>query len=406
MSTHDSVVFMFTRDPLTSVNAKSIHVFEVFKNLTRLHRSILLVPDVDDSLYSHSNILAVPHVNLGSSFRFLRVISFQVALYLWLRQLVAMLRRHHPQITIIFYVRQSVFFPAPLIFAARYFIPTILEVNGAVELEMRLHSHRNVKPLIVLVHLILRWYYSLVHHVVVVTPQLKRFLMTVHRVPSKKISIIENGTNTQHFKPLKMETARKLVGLPDHWKASHVVGFVGNMEPWQGLETLLRAASVLRHQEQNVKFLLVGDGKLTRNLKEMTRRWHLERFVMFTGKVPYSDVPVYINAFDVVVTPFIRQRNDEIGLSPLKVYDALACGKAVISSRIPNLEFIEQVKCGLLVEPENARALAAAIKSFFEQSKESQAQMGMNGRRYVVEKHDWFTCAQQISILVASLSRS
>ena len=45
-----------------------------------------------------------------------------------------------------------------------------------------------------------------------------------------------------------------------------------------------------------------------------------DKFI-FTGAVPYEEVPKYINSSDVCVAPFVRARNERIGLSPLKNYE-------------------------------------------------------------------------------------
>jgi len=121
--------------------------------------------------------------------------------------------------------------------------------------------------------------------------------------------------------------------------------------------------------------------------------------------VSYHKVPLYINASDVCVAFFRRERNDRCGLSPLKLYEYLACGKAVIVSRLSGLELVEQHRTGILVEPENLPELATAIIRLL-QTNELRKQMGENGRRYVVEYQSWKKVAERVADVCRRLVNS
>ena len=89
----------------------------------------------------------------------------------------------------------------------------------------------------------------------------------------------------------------------------------------------------------------------------------------------------------------------KIGLSPLKVYEYGACGKPVVASRIKNLEFIEQNNIGKLVNPEDPKELAIAIKTMLGNPEEGKI-MGMNARMLMEEKYNWDSIAQLIQIKI------
>ena len=90
---------------------------------------------------------------------------------------------------------------------------------------------------------------------------------------------------------------------------------------------------------------------------------------IFTEAVPYEDVPKYINASDVCIAPFITARYMKIGLSPLKIYEYMACKNPIVPSRISNLGFIKQNNAGILVESENPKKLANAIIKLLKDTK-------------------------------------
>ena len=74
-------------------------------------------------------------------------------------------------------------------------------------------------------------------------------------------------------------------------------------------------------------------------------------------------VPTYIAASDVCVAPFTAERNLWSGVSPLKVYEYLACGRPIVVSAVPGTtQLIQEYGCGIAVPPGDAHALAQAIE--------------------------------------------
>ena len=102
--------------------------------------------------------------------------------------------------------------------------------------------------------------------------------------------------------------------------------FVGHLAAWQGVEFLIYASPLILGKCPEIRFLVVGDGVMRDKLLELVSEFGLADKFVFTGRVPYECVPLYINAADVCVAPFIRERNSKIGLSALKTYEYLACG--------------------------------------------------------------------------------
>ncbi len=131
-------------------------------------------------------------------------------------------------------------------------------------------------------------------------------------------------------------------------------------------------------------------------LLNLSRELGIEDRFIFTGVVPYDRVPAYINASDVCAAPFILARNAKIGLSPLKLYEYMACGKPVVASAISGVaDALEASKGGISVLPENPEALAGAILKLLE-NKELRASMGSKGLSYVTENYSWYSVARQV----------
>jgi glycosyltransferase involved in cell wall biosynthesis len=174
------------------------------------------------------------------------------------------------------------------------------------------------------------------------------------------------------------------------------VCFVGHLAAWQGVEFLIHASPLILKKCPDVHFLIVGDGVMKDKLMETASKLGFSDKFTFTGRIPYEQVPFYINAADVCVAPFIKERNSKIGLSALKTYEYLACGKPIVASGISGVkDLIEASGGGLSVTPESPEELATAVvKLLLDES--TRTLMGERGRRYVVENHSWDGVARKI----------
>jgi glycosyltransferase involved in cell wall biosynthesis len=233
--------------------------------------------------------------------------------------------------------------------------------------------------------------------IVAVTPRIKEVLVAEYGIEKDKIAVVENGANTDLFTPTDTDEARRRANLSG---ADHFVTFVGNLLQWQGVEYLIRSVPYVLEEFPTTRFLIVGGGTTKPALVDLARGIGVSDSVIFTEVVPYENVPMYLNASEICVAPFIRGRNERSGVSPLKIHEYGACGKAVVASRLPGLEFVEQCQTGLLVQPESAEELARAIVKLLR-DPELRKRMGENGRKYVVENRSW----ESVAISVAAVSR-
>jgi glycosyltransferase involved in cell wall biosynthesis len=267
-------------------------------------------------------------------------------------------------------------------------IPVIMEVNG-ISNETGLLP----KPIAKIVNMALCNRFSIATHIVTVTPKLKEFLQLNYNLPSDKISIVENGANIDLFKPMKKEQALKELSLDPNLK---YVCFVGHLAPWQGVEYLIKSSSHILRKCPNTKFIIVGDGPKIDELKELTNTLNVSSNYLFTGYVNYETVPVYINASDICVAPFVLERNDKIGLSALKIYEYLACGKPVVASKIEGIEeLLSASNGGISVTPEDVCDLSKNVVRLL-QDEELCNKMGIEGYKFIRDYHSWKIAAENV----------
>lgn len=239
-----------------------------------------------------------------------------------------------------------------------------------------------------------RFSLSLASKVVVVTENLRNYIVSHYHVPFAKVGVFHNGVNVRTFVPQDSLTCKHKVGLNPK---KRYIGFVGNLISWQGLDDLLEAFSYLDASCEDCQLLIVGEGFELHRLKNLARTLGIVPQVDFVGQVPHELVPHYINACDICVGPFkSKGRNSVTGLSPLKIYEYLACGRPILASAVPGLTFVARERVGRVFEPENVADLASTLGELLAMSDEQRQEMGARARLLAVERFSWDSVVEQI----------
>ena len=379
-------IFMVCDVWLDGRDAQTTHVLELFKNLGKLRDTHLFAPRPKKLVNEAQNTIFVPTVMpiFKSAF-------YQLFLFLYL---IHYCFKFSPDVI---YGRLSNLSFSFFFISKIFRIPYVIEVNGLLIDEEKMIGRPKV--LTRLTGLNEKLNYKQADKIVAVTQGIKDGIKELHSIPDEKIVVIPNGANTDLFKPMHQEKAKKELKLEEK---KNYICFVGNLAPWQGVEFLIQSAPLILKESPHTKFLIIGDGPMKEELIDLTEQMAVSDKFIFTGVVPYEDVPKYINASDVCVASFIRKRNLKIGLSPLKIYEYAACGKPIAASRIPNLEFIEKQKAGILVEPENPKELAKAIIKLLKDER-LRRELGENGRKYVTKNHSWEAVARRVAEVCKSV---
>jgi glycosyltransferase involved in cell wall biosynthesis len=292
----------------------------------------------------------------------------------------------------VIYLRQGLFEVFPPILARLFGVPYVIEKNGIMEDEFRSRGFSEI--VIKILRLAEEINFRLSDKIVCVTEGIKREIVRRYKVNEGKLVVIPNGANIELFRPLDKHECRRKLGLEED---AFYIGFVGSFAPWQGLDILIEAAKQLKEQGYcQIKYILVGSGERELSLRQKVREYKLEQEIRFIGRVTYEQVVYYVNACDIAIAPFTKERNSIIGVSPLKLYEYLACGRPVIASRVDGIkEVIEEGKCGYLFEPGDAEELAKRIIQSY-QERDTLQEMGVRGRRLVESKYSWKMTAKRV----------
>ena len=121
--------------------------------------------------------------------------------------------------------------------------------------------------------------------------------------------------------------------------------------------------------------------------------------------MPHSDVPLWIGATDVCLTPLLSDIGEYYAGSPLKLFEYMACERAVVGADLPGIrEHIEPHSSGLLYPAGDSESLMIQIKRL-HQDKILRQRIASNGLSYILEYRTWEKVAIQIEELAANLDR-
>lgn len=200
----------------------------------------------------------------------------------------------------------------------------------------------------------------------------------------KEVIVTPFGIDLDKFKPLNVNS------LFD--KNDIVIGTIKTLEEKYGIEYLIKAFAIVKNKYHNLplKLLIVGDGSLSENLKNLVHDLNIEEETVFTGKIAHELVPVYDNMLSVSVSV---SNSESFGVA---VIETSACGKPVVVSDVGGLpEVVKDGITGIVVPPRNPEKTAEAIEKLVLDDS-MRKQMGAAGREHVAQFYDWNKNVEQM----------
>nr|PZN00306.1 MAG: glycosyltransferase WbuB [Thermocrispum agreste] len=220
--------------------------------------------------------------------------------------------------------------------------------------------------------------------VFVITEALRREMID-RGVPEERLRVLPNGVHASRFAPRERDTELAAqLGVTD----KTVIGYAGGLVDYEGLDLLLQATAALKQKRSDFHVVIVGDGHHEHVLRGMADELRLGDVVTFTGRVPHAEVGRYISLFDIAPFPRLPLPVCEL-ISPIKPFESMAMGKAVVSSSVAALtEIVDDGKTGLVFEKGSAEAFAAVLGKLLD-SPELRAELGKAAREWVLAERDW-----------------
>lgn len=220
--------------------------------------------------------------------------------------------------------------------------------------------------------------------------------------PDSRIELLPPGVDAQAFGPdVSDAEVRARYGLGD----DPVVCCVSRLVPRKGQDQVIRALPWLAREFPGVRFLVVGSGPDARRLRALARRLDVADRVIFTGEVPYEELPAHFRAGDVFAMPcrsrFLGLEVEGIG----SVYfQAAAVGRPVVAGDSGGApEAVVEGETGLVVDGRSVRQVAGAIAGLLREP-ERAGKMGARGAEWVHGELTWDAVAARLRELLTEVA--
>ncbi len=231
----------------------------------------------------------------------------------------------------------------------------------------------------------LRWG---VDHILTVSEYLKRVLVKKYLIPPEMVTVCYNGVDFKRFSPkVDGDNFRERYKLKD----KKVVLFFGRLVPYKGAQFIIRAAPLIVKEVPECYFIVAGASRHDRlQIDKMLNVSKLKKRFIFTGFVPDEEVPLLYASCDVFSFPSLWE-----GFG-MPLAEAQAVGKPVVAFNtcaIP--EVVENRRSGLLVPPNDWRALANAI-IYLLKNTDVASRMGEYGYNRVRKIFTWDIVTEKV----------
>ena len=335
---------------IQSRDGQSVHVEELVAALRADGHEVLVV---GPSFYDHSGFggessaVALLRRLLPGVLGECAELAYNIPAYLRLRRAWKAFR---PDLV---YERNNLyFFPSTLL---RRFHKALfyLEVNSPLATERARFGNLRLQRLALALE---RMVWRSADRVLPVTGVLRDELIQAGVDPAR-ISVVPNGVVLDRYLPRDP--------LSTDPQAPLVLGFVGFVRSWHGLDAVVTAIADQAGAgvgDRKLCLTVIGDGPARAELEQQARRLGVSEQVQFTGVVEHAEVPAMLRGFDIALQPKVVAY-----ASPLKIFDYMAAGCAIVAPDQPNIrEILEHERTALLFNPNDSAALWQAISRLID----------------------------------------
>lgn len=178
--------------------------------------------------------------------------------------------------------------------------------------------------------------YSRVDYILALTPKMSKYVVDLGADPDR-VGLLLIPVDTDMFKPAPVsEELRRRWGLNAE---DAVILFMGTLFDFSGLDILIRHFSEVLNEVPQARLLIVGDGPQRPALEKIIAETGMQKSVIITGFQPYDTMPQYINMSMLCINTFLVNDTTR-DIFPSKIVQYLACGRAVVATRLPGMEAV------------------------------------------------------------------
>ncbi len=217
-------------------------------------------------------------------------------------------------------------------------------------------------------------------------------------IAEDKISVVANYVNLDSFlsSPIDENIVNKI-------KDSFTVTYVGGFDVHRGLESALKAVSIIAEEIKNFKLILVGTGSNFESLVQLSKKLNIENYISFEGWQPHEKLSSYIKASDICLIPHLKSVHTDNTI-PHKLFQYMIFEKPVVASDCnPIKRILDETRAGVVFESNNEADLANKVIDL-QNNKKLQLEMGKRGKEAVLEKYNWDEASKNLITLYNKIS--
>ena len=184
----------------------------------------------------------------------------------------------------------------------------------------------------------------------------KQKIMGDYHQPAEKITVFPWGIDLEQFKKTDKEVARKKLNIE---KEKFVIIFNRYLETVYGVKDLLEGYKTFSEGKDDVLLLMLSDGQLKNNVLKFVTENSLDGKVTIIGRVANSELPSFLNASDIYVSPSL---SDGASLSLL---EAMACGTGLVVTDVPSIKEWVNEENGLMVKKDSPGEITGAMEKYY-----------------------------------------
>lgn len=282
----------------------------------------------------------------------------------------------------VIYERLSLMGTAGVEIARRLSIPLLLEVNAPLSLETAAYRRLHLTELASLSeqHAI-----RAADAVLAVSAPVREHAIGLGAAPDR-VHVLPNAIDPELFSPRPRDDAVR-AGLGAR-EGDVLLGFVGGLRPWHGVDLLPQILGALVARGRPVRMVIAGDGQLRAELEREFRQRDLDGYVCFTGALDHHAVAALTAQLDIALAPY-PQLDHAFYFSPLKLFEYMGAGAAVVASRIGQIaEVVRDGETGVLTPPGDVAAVVSACERLIAEPDIRRA-LGQAASRQVHATYTW-----------------
>lgn len=377
-------IYYFARIDISVEDASTRHVFEFCRHFARLgHQVDLFVPDMG----GRRELAGVSFIHVPVLIRKPAVTFFSFYFFLFF----SFLRNYFKAKPDVVYTRHQQM--EWLVTWLRFILgfTYVIEINGLTTVELVINSASSwiIDIVRVLESCVLR----LPDRIVTSSVRIRDALCRDYNLKAEHFLVVSNGADPQNFRPMERKACRQKLGLDVD--GVYLI-FTGSFKKWHGLELIVRIMPELLKAHPGIRLLVVGEGAGRRLLEKIISDSGLEKQVFLLGKKSFAEMPYYIGAGDICLAPYGDDQLNQSGISPLKLFEYMACERPVIANPVGGLDILFQTyNIGVLVSPNSPQAWKESIESLINDPQRG-AEYGRNGRSAVLREFNWETICKKI----------